>query len=285
MIRQVLQRLLVAWIRFVAAAFGLLLLMEFSFVVLGGSDRHVWQADSYGPLPPEFAGASRDWGDLLRDRGIATGRVLLVAIPAVWLVGYTWGVLGARLRRYRAVSLLAAPFAAFACAPGFWVVVLVAIHSYFHWQRPGFADDLVWEGGPDLLPWWHATVVALPATAAGIAWQIRAAAGVLEREGSRPWVRGLFVEGANDEEIFYGRVLRRTAPALAALFDRPLPALLGSLVVLETAFRYPGVGALLVDAVRLQSHAGVLLGSLSFVVLATLAALFRELIAPVAPPS
>src|SRR5690606_25177278 len=124
-------------------------------------------------------------------------------------------------------SLLAAPFAAFACAPGFWFVGLVAIYSYFHWQRPGFAGDLVVERGPDLLAWWNAAVVALPAAAAGIASQIRAAAGALEREAARPWARGLFVAGANDEEIFYGHALRRAAPALIDLADRPLPVLLG----------------------------------------------------------
>ncbi len=283
MIRHFLQRLLVATIRFAAAGIALLALVEFSFVVPGGSGHHVWQVESYGLVPPELAPRPLAWGELLRERGSATGRVLFLVVPTVLLVGYGWGILGARLRRYRVASLLAAPFAAFACTPGFWFVGLVAIYSYFHWQRPGFAGDLVVERGPDLLAWWNAAVVALPVAAAGIAWQIRAVAAVLERETARPWTRGLFVAGANNEEIFYGHALRRAVPALATLADRPLPALLGGLVVLEPAFRYPGMGSLLVESIRLGSYPGVLLASLSFAALATLATFLRELAVP--PPA
>ncbi len=280
MIRHLLQRLLVATIRFAAAGIALLVLMEFAFCVLGESDRHVWHAESYTPVPPELASRPLTWEELLRERLAMTGRVLLLAVPGILLVGHAWGILGARLRRYRIARLLSAPFAAFACVPGFWFVVLVAIYSYFHWQRPGFADDLVVGRGPDLLSWWHAAVVALPGLAAGIAWQIRAVAGELEREAAQPWVRSLFLAGANDEEIFYGRVLRRSAPNLAALADGTLPALLGSLVVLEPAFRYPGLGSLLVDSIRLGSYPGILLAALSLVAFATAAAFLRELAAP-----
>ncbi len=280
MIRHVLQRLLVAMIRFAAAGIGLLLLMELAFCVIGGSDRHVWDAESYASVPAELASPPRLWEDLLRERLAATGRVLLLAVPGILLVGYAWGILGARRRRYGAIGLLSAPFAAFACVPGFWFVTLVAIHSYFHWQRPGFADDLVVERGPDLLSWWHAAVVALPGMAAGIAWQIRAVAAELEREATRPWMRSLFVEGANNEEIFYDHVLRRSVPNLAALADGAVPALLGSLVVLEPAFRYPGLGSLLVESIRLDSYPGILLAALSLSAIATAATFLRELAAP-----
>lgn len=282
MIRHLLQRSLVAAMRFTAAALGLLLLMEFAFIVLAGSKVHVWDPSAYGAVPAELSPRPIGWGELLRERGTATGRILLLAVPGVLLVGYSWGILGARLRRQRAATLLAAPFAAFACVPGFWFVGLVAIYSYFHWQRPGFANDLVVERGPDLLAWWHAAVVAVPALAAGAAWQIRSIAAVLEREVSQPWVRGAFVAGANDEEIFYRRALRRSQGALLALADRALPALLGGLVILEPAFRYPGIGTLLVESIRLGNYPGILLASLVLTALTTTAAFLREVLAPTA---
>jgi ABC-type dipeptide/oligopeptide/nickel transport system permease component len=280
MIRHVLQRLLVAMIRFAAAALGVLLLMEFALVVLAGAKIHVWDPAAYETVPAELSPRPVGWSGLLRERGSATGRILLLAVPGVLLVGYSWGILGARLRRQRAATLLAAPFAAIACIPGFWFVGLVAIYSYFHWQRPGFANDLVVERGPDLLAWWHAAVVAVPALAAGAAWQIRSVAAVLEREVSQPWVRGAFVAGANDEEIFYRRTLRRSRGALLALSDRTLPALLGGLVVLEPAFRYPGIGSLLVESIRLGSYPGILLASLVLTALTTVAVFLREVLAP-----
>jgi peptide/nickel transport system permease protein len=280
MIRHLLQRCLVASIRFTAAAIGLLLLMEFSFVVLAGSKVHVWDPAAYGAVPAELSPRPAGWGRLLRARGEASGRILLLAVPSVLLIGYSWGILGARLRRQRVATLLAAPFAGFACAPGFWFVGLVAIYSYFHWQRPGFANDLVVERGPDLLAWWHAAVVALPALAAGAAWQIRAVAAVLEREVAQPRLRSAFIAGAPDEEIFYRRALRRSRSALFALADRAVPALLGGLVVLEPAFRYPGIGSLLVESIRLGSYPGILLASLSLTALATVATVLREILSP-----
>lgn len=280
MIRHLLQRLLVALIRFMAVGIGLLVLMEFSYTVLGDAEDHVWTPGVFDEVPPDLAPRPLPWIDLLGSRAVGTARVLVLVIPGVILIGYSWGLLGARLRRYHAARLLAAPFAAFACVPGFWFVVLVAIYSYFHWQRPGFANDLVVERGPDLLAWWHAAVVALPALAAGAAWQIRAVATVVERETARPWVKGLFVAGANDEEIYYGRAIPRAWPALVAISDRTVAMTLGGLVVVESAFRYPGLGSLLVESVRLGSYPGMYFASLLLVALALVATLLREWFTP-----
>ncbi len=280
MIRHILQRLLVATIRFLAAGMGLLVLMEFSFLVLAGSKVHLWDATAWGAVPVELSPRPLDWSELLRLRGEATARILLLAVPGSLLIGYSWGIPGARLRRQRAATLLAAPFAALACVPGFWFVGLVAIYSYFHWHRPGFANELVVERGPDLLTWWHAAVVALPALVGAAAWQIRAVAAVLEREVARPWVRGAFIAGANDEEIFYRRALRRSLVPLLDLSDRAIPVLLGSLVVLEPAFRYPGIGSLLVESIRLGSYPGIFFASLFLTALTTIATLMREVLSP-----
>jgi peptide/nickel transport system permease protein len=285
MIHLLLQRLLAAAGRFAAAALGLLVLIELAYGVLGASRVHLWSPGAFGEVPGGIAPRRPGWETLLLERGLATGRILLLALPATLLVGYAWGILGARLRRLRVPRLLAAPFAALACAPGFWLVGLVAVHSYHHWQRPGFAGDLVVESGPDLLAWWHAAVLALPLAAAAVAWQILAVARTIEAEAARPWARALFVEGVEDEAIFYRHVLRRAVPALLARLDGTLPALLGGLVVLEPAFRYPGIGALLVDSVRLGSYSGILLASLSLVALSLFATLLRELVSAAASPS
>lgn len=280
MIRHLLQRLLVALARLLVLGLATLALIEFSFVVIGDSEQHIWSRGAYGAVPQELAPDPFTWEGLIRVRAVATARVLILVIPSVLLIGYSWGILGARLRRYRLARLLAAPFAVFACVPGFWFAVLVAVYSYFHWQRPGFANDLVVERGPDLLAWWHASVVALPAMAGAAAWQIRAVAAVLERETTRSWVRGCFVAGANDEEIFYGRAIPRAASSLASLLDRPVAAIVGSLVVIESAFRYPGLGSLFVESVRLGSYPGILLAALCLAGMVLVATLLRELISP-----
>jgi peptide/nickel transport system permease protein len=97
---------------------------------------------------------------------------------------------------------------------------------------------------------------------------------------ARPWLRSAFVAGANDEELFYRRALRRSRGTLFALSDRALPVLLGGLVVLEPAFRYPGIGSLLVESIRLGSHPGILAASLCLTAMTAAAALAREILSP-----
>ncbi len=284
MARIVLQRLLVSLIRYAAAGIALILLIEFSFCVIGGSDRHVWKPISYGPVPPELSARPVSWAGLLEDRVRVSLPVLVLCVPGILLIGYSWGLLGARLRRFHGARILAAPFSLFACVPGFWFVVLVAIYSYFHWRRPGFANDLVVERGPDLLTWWHAAIVALPALAAGAAWQIRAVSTVLEKEVTRPYLRGLFMAGYSDEDIFYRNAFRRALPALFALSDRTLSSVAGSLICLEYAFRYPGLGSLFVESVKLGSYGGVLLSGMAIAAFLSFAVFLSEVVVKLIRP-
>jgi ABC-type dipeptide/oligopeptide/nickel transport system permease component len=276
MARLILQRLLVSLIRFGGAVLVLLVLVEFAFCVIGESENHIWLYDSYGPVPPEMTSHPVNWAALFFDRLAATLPVAGLAFGGILLIGYTWGVMGARFRRFHLSRILSAPFSAFACIPGFWFVVLVAMYSYFHWQRPGFANDLIVEDGPDLLAWWHACIVGLPAMAMGAAWQIREVSGVLESEASRPYVKGLFLAGYSDENIFYGNAFRRAIPSLIAVSDRTISAVVGSLIVLEYAFRFPGSGALLVESVKMQSYAGIFVSALSLSLIVSAGVLLRD---------
>ncbi len=280
MIVHLLQRALVALIRVAVAALLILVLIELGGGVFGQADRHVWEIDLGAPVPEELAPSSLPWSDLLAARVAASARVMLLASGAAILTGLSWGLLGARWRRFGGARLLASPFAAFACVPGFWWVIAVAVYSYFHWGRPGFANDLVVEEGPDLLTWWHAVVLALPVFAVGAAWQIRVVATVIEGEAARPWVRTWFVEGRNDEEIFYGHLLGQSWRTALAKTASVWPAMLGSLVVLEAAFRFDGVGSLLVESVRLSSHPGMILAALTLTVAAAVGAFFAEAVTP-----
>ncbi len=276
MIVYFLQRLLAATARLAIAAAAILVLLECSVGVLGSSAVRIWSPDAFAGVPAALDPRGPDWGELLRERGAATGRVLLLALATTLLAGHAWGILGARLRRYGGARLLASPFALLACAPGFWLVGLFAVHSYHRWQRPGFAGDLVVERGPDLLVWWHAAVVALPLAAVATASQILAVARAVENEAARPWTRGLHLEGIDDEDLFYRHILRRATRGIAAGLDGAVPVLLGSLVVTEPALQYPGIGSMLVDSIRLGSHSGIFAGCLWLCAAAVVATFVRE---------
>ncbi|MEX2580986.1 MAG: ABC transporter permease subunit [Verrucomicrobiales bacterium] len=276
MTRVFLRCLALALARWCSMGLFLFLLVEFSFCVVGGSNRHVWLPESYGSVPAPLSVQPTGLRELVGERSSASFLALGLAYGGVVLVGYGWGILAARFRRFRAASILALPFSAFACVPGFWFVVLVAIYSYVVWKRPGFADELVVDSGPNFLAWWHAAVVALPAMAPAAAWQIRSVASVIEAEASRPFVRGLYLAGYGDDDIFYGNVFRRAVPGIVSLFDRTLPSVLGSLIVAEWAFRYEGMGSLIVDSVRLGFYPGIFLGGLWMAAIVGLATMARQ---------
>lgn len=280
MIVHLLQTALVALVRVAVAALFILLLIELGAGVFGRSDQHVWAIDLNAPVPAELSPRPVSWPAFLAERVAASARVLLLAGGGALLTGLSWGLLGARWRRFGGPRLLAAPFAVFACVPGFWWVIAVAIHSYFHWGRPGFANDLVVEEGPDLLAWWNAAVVALPVFAVGAAWQIRAVAAVVEGEASQPWVRTWFVEGRNDEEIFYGHLSGKSWRSALAKSAAVWPAMAGALVAVETAFRFDGIGSLLVESIRLSSYPGMIFAALALTLAAAAGTFLSEVMAP-----
>lgn len=262
MTRMILQRLLIAVIRLGLSSLFLVLLIEVGFVLLGGSERHVWNRSSYPDGSSAFPSVGPGWGEVWKSASLNTLAVLMLAYGGALLVGYVWGVLAARWRRFGGKYFLSGVFGLVAVIPPFWFAIVVAIYSYFSWQRPGFADDWIVERGPDILFWWHAVIVALPAFAAATGWQIRAVSTVLEKEAALPYVRGLFYSGYSDENIFYGNVFRRSLPSLIRLLDSTLPFVLGCTMCVEWAFRYSGVGRMFVDGVRDGAYENILAGGL-----------------------
>jgi len=276
--------LALALVRWSGVLISLVLLVEFSFCVVGGSNRHVWGFDVYQSIPLELSVQPISWWELIAERSGATLLALAIAYGGALLFGYAWGILAGRFRRFRAASIFSLPFSLFSCVPGFWFVVLVAIHSYVVWKRPGFANELVVESGPNLLAWWNAAVVALPAMAVATAWQLRSVAGAIENEASRPFVKGLYLTGYSEDAIFYNNILQRALPGIVSLLDRTLPLVLGSFIFLEWAFHYDGVGSLLVESVRLGFYPGIVVSGMWMATLATAVTMGRQVVAKLLQP-
>tara|TARA_R110002096_G_scaffold46589_6_gene124301 strand:+ start:3790 stop:4647 length:858 start_codon:yes stop_codon:yes gene_type:complete len=259
MVRFIIQRWLVYVARVCGAGIFALLLIELAYCVFGGSDRHVWLVSSYEGVPVQFSREANGWWTLACGRFWNSFFVILIAYGGTLIIGYSWGVLSARLSRWKVSSLLSLPFSVFACVPGFWFVISVAVYSYFEWQRPGFANEVVVETGPDLMSWWYAGVVALPLLMTATAWQIRAVSESIEREAGNPFVKGLHVSGYRNEEIFYANIMRQSWKELIGLSDKMLPFIMGGIPCLEWAFGYNGLGSLFIDSVRGGYYEGVLL--------------------------
>lgn len=282
MIRFLGQRILVFFVRWNIAGLFLLVLIELSYGVFGASEIHVWDMRFSDPVLP-LEGAfieSPTWEEVLP---LMTNSTLVVGISwlVVLLVGYSWGILSARLHHFHIGSLLLLPWLALAAVPSFWWVIQVGIYSYFTWERPGFADEIMVESGPDVMRWWNITVLALPLSVLGISLQMRRVRHRIRTEAVLPFVRGLRQAGYSDSEIFYQNVLRRLRGKLVNLSDETFPLLLGGAMFVEVAFRYEGMGPFLVRSLELDYYPGILVAGLWMAGLVGMAALSREVFAHV----
>jgi len=271
MTRFALQRAGIALARFGIIAFALLALIEVAYCVLGGSSRHVWLADSFGDPGPLFT------AEVVTAMGRST-MVFVAAYLLVLVTGYGWGTVGARYRRFRIGPLLVLPFSLIACASGFWLVLLVAAHAVYAWQRPGFADAPPPDGAASLLSWWHLSVLAAVAAVGWISRMIAGVAAILRKYANEPYLRSLYIRGYVSDAIFYGNAFRQARVELAGQMAKPVASLLGVLAVLEYAYRFEGAGALFIEASRDADYAGIVAAGSWMTALAVTITWIKEII-------
>ena len=276
--RFIVKRAFFAALRFVGVALGLLVLVEVSYCVLGGSGRHVWEADSYSRLVPGgMADQGRLWSSVFLSSALASLAVIGFAYGAILLIGYGWGIAGARMRRIRLAHFLAFPFGLLSSIPGFWLMTMVVTFTIFHWNRPGYPDEISLAKGFDFLSIWHAMVVAFPVSCGLLAWQLRAVSKTVCEKASEPYVKSLYLRGYRSEAIFYGNIFKHSLKGLIGLFDRTLSPLLGALVTVEWAYHYRGIGTLLVESARASRYEGILLTGIGMAAITIAAAFLREI--------
>ncbi|MEM7697059.1 MAG: ABC transporter permease subunit [Verrucomicrobiota bacterium] len=239
MIQFVAQRILIACLRLLIASLIMLVGIELAFRLAGGAIDHAWTI-----APELFSGAFLN--DLFFARLIGSSLVFGLGFLLVLFVGYGWGLVAARLRWLQARLWLSAPLALLSCFPIFWVLVMVAAYAYWIWDRPGFANEIAIEEGPDWLGWWHAAVQGLCVGAGPAVWQLGAVSAIIGKSAAQPFVGGLFRAGFRESFVFYRHFVRGSISQLCGLLDRTVPCLIGGLIVAETAFRYDGLGSWLV---------------------------------------
>ena len=278
MIRFFARRLLVMFVRLVLVAIILVIAIELGYGVLGNSDVHIWEVRFSDPVVPlsELSGDST-WEELVP---LMKNSMLIVGLAwgTTLLVGYSWGILAARLRQFKGHYFLLVPWLVLASVPGFWWVIQVAIYSYFEWERPGFANEVVVESGPDLMQWWNAVVVAIPLGVLGISVQMRNVSDRIREEAGLPFVRGLHRAGYSNSDIFYKNILHRLTGELIRLSDETLPLILGGLIFVEVAFRFEGMGNFLIRSLQMSYFPGIFVTGIWMAGIIGLAALIREVI-------
>jgi peptide/nickel transport system permease protein len=163
-----------------------------------------------------------------------------VAFAAALLVGFTLGVLAALYRGRLIDHLIMALSILGQVVPGFWLGLVLVLVFAVYWQAlPVFGS-----GGPRylLLP---AITLALP-TLARIARLARG--GMLDVLGS-DYIRTARAKGLSERAVLLNHAAKNALLPLMTQAGLELGDMVGSAVIIETVFAWPGIGRMVVNAV------------------------------------
>jgi peptide/nickel transport system permease protein len=71
---------------------------------------------------------------------------------------------------------------------------------------------------------------------------------------SQEFIRAARARGLSETRIFFAHSLRHSLPPVITVFGVSLGSLIGGVVVIEVLFAYPGIGKLVVDAIRQRDY-------------------------------
>lgn len=182
---------------------------------------------------------------IIAERIPATVQLTLVALSLGLLIALPLGVLAARYQG-RALDSAAMGFSVLGMAvPNFWLgPVLILVFSLWLGWTPVSGRD----GFNSLI---------LPAFTLGtglaalLARMIRAS--LLEVLGE-DYIRTARAKGLGESAVLWHHALRNAALPILTLLGLQLGGLLGGAVITETVFSWPGIGSLMVDAIKSRDY-------------------------------
>jgi peptide/nickel transport system permease protein len=102
--------------------------------------------------------------------------------------------------------------------------------------------------------WKHILLPAVVLSAEAIAINLRVVRASVLEELNRDYVRTLYAKGLPERKIIWVHVLRNSLPPIIALAGVMLRTLLGYTLIVETIFRWPGLGYQLVNSVLKRDY-------------------------------
>lgn len=182
-------------------------------------------------------------------------------------------------------------------APSYWLALaLVAVFTYgaVRWGFPGWlrlpafgvrdpAGDGA--GGGALLDIArHAVLPVLTLAAIGAAGIARYTRTIVADVLAHPFVRTARAKGASRRAVYARHVLANALPPLVVLFALALPGVLAGSVFVETVFAWPGMGQLMVTAIRSRDYPVVMGATVVYAALVIFANLAGDLALPLLDP-
>jgi peptide/nickel transport system permease protein len=213
--------------------------------------------------------------DLLKEYGRNSLILGLSAISVTYLVGIPLGMLAAARRNTWVDSLISA-FAALGMGiPNFWLALLLV---YL------FSSQLKWLPSSGTGSWKHLIMPTIVLAAEGIAVTVRMMRSSMLEQMGQDFVRTHRAKGLNEWTVVGRRVSRTALIPVISLSGLRLGWLIGYALIVETIFRWPGVGYLLVDAVLRRDYPVAQFFSLLLVFMVLVSNLLADIAYGIADP-
>lgn len=230
---------------------------------------------------------------------IATGRPVLGMIADAWpptailvglsialsyLLGIAIATLQAVTRRERLDTALSIGTVTLAALPGYWLAfVLILVFTYWLRLLPAFGAagldaEFLSPGARILDRLEHLALPLATLTLIGIGATARYARGTLVAIRYEPYLAVARAKGLTPGRILLRHHLRNGLIPVVTLLGLSLPALFSGAVFVEGVFAWPGVGQLLIQAVRARDYPVVMAATTVSAILVVLGSVAAELL-------
>src|SRR5438445_314763 len=227
------------------------------------------------PLPRQFAtwvgrSARGDWGTsiatgrpvaaMLGNAWPATARLVVLSLILSYLIGLAVGALQAARSGSRLDTLLSVVSVTLFGIPGYWLgLMLVLVFTYWARLLPAFGIaglDSDYLQGTSLLVdrLRHLALPLVTLTLIGIGGAARFVRGAMLETLSQPFITTAWAKGLTARRVVGRHALRNALTPVVILLGLSLPALFSGAVFVETVFAWPGVGRVLVEAVKARDY-------------------------------
>ena len=215
-----------------------------------------------------------DWGTsiasgrpvsaLLAEAWPATAILVLLSLSASYLLGILIGAVQAATRHRALDTALSVTTVTLFAMPGYWLgLMLVMVFTYWLGVLPAFgaqgldAEFLTgWQRLGDRLT--HLALPLVTLTLIGIGGVARFVRGAMLDVRNSPFITVARAKGLPPRRITLRHVLGNALIPVVTLLGLSLPALFSGAVFVEAIFAWPGVGRVLVEAVRARDYPVVL---------------------------
>lgn len=218
-------------------------------------------------------------GSQISDLLVTYGRNSLIlglsAVLVTYLIGVPLGMLAAARRNTWIDSLISSVAAIGMGIPNFWLALILVYV---------FSSQLRWLPTSGTGSWKHLIMPTIVLAAEGIAVTVRMMRSAMLEQMGQDFVRTHRAKGLSDWTVIGRRVSRTAMIPVISLAGLRLGWLIGYALIVETIFRWPGVGYLLVDAVLRRDYPVAQFFSLLLVFVVLVSNLLADIAYGVADP-